>query len=145
MSIRYFFQKTLHFTNPKLLNDIVYVIYIYIIYNINNAKSLLTELKPHSEGGAILSPKDDRRVRVAHSTEETAAGGQVLFLHLPRPPLAFRCLPPPLLLFLPSTVSLSGDAMENTAIFLFRDAHVLNPPAALISDLLARVDSSAAL
>lgn len=55
---------------------------------------MLTELKPHSEGGAILSPKDDRRVRVAHSTEETAAGGQVLFLHLPRPPLAFRCPPP---------------------------------------------------
>lgn len=75
------------------------------VYITNNAKSLCnmyinaspTELKPHSEGAAILSPKDGRCDRVAHSTEETAAGGQVLFLHLPRPPLALCCLSPPLL------------------------------------------------
>lgn len=90
---------------------------------------MFTELKPHSEGEVFLSPKDGRSVRVTHSTEETAAGG---------PSTHLSTAPP----FLPSTISL---IMENTAIFLFRDAHVLNPPAALISDLLARVDSSAAL
>ncbi len=87
---------------------------------------MLTE--PHSEGGVILSPKDGRCV--THSTEETAAGGQVLFLHLP----SCLSLPPPPLVFPPSTISLSGDATENTAMFLSRDVRVLHPPAALMSD-----------
>lgn len=59
----------------------------------------------------------------------------------PGPLLPFAVFPPP---FPSLHVSVSIEAIENTAIFLFRDAHVLNPPA-LISDLLARVDSSAAL
>lgn len=61
----------------------------------------------------------------------------------PGPLLPFAVFPLPFF-FLPSIVSLLAEAMENAAISLFRDAHVLNPPA-LISVLLARVDSSAAL